>query len=486
MINTISKKITLFLGLVGLLMSPTPLQCTSDIQKLKMLCATHNQVLESGLLSIMHELETSLAYWHTMEDTPFSYAVIRGPKGWIGSKTAREAILNNIEILSKKQEDIANALGTLVKYQATVESLNDSKALETRIAQCFTLSATLLGKPQIVLPQAAEGDLIDYGTSAIKQLSIFHEQYLSLINVHLKPNHLMRNWTKYTLGAACLIATAALAYKHQDALARLKEKTITGLQHIWTNHIQIPIQNTRDILFGRKHYNIVTAEAIEGDKEVVRDRLRLYLPKIFPNKSKEQISEQIEYIIRSKDTRDIMKDWSDQLANPGKKFAWHLTPYFGEEARLFETTVLNYDMIKLQVNEATMAAQQAWEAQQLNAELLAIFPVALSLYGLKKGWDKLFHGKILSEPLQHRLMLADKLLNAYNTGDKYLDNAGFGYLHYHTHALTQYVGRIPSGQQKAFIADIAELNNPAFTVEQKLRVIDQMYRQYAFLNPLAV
>ena len=283
-----------------------------------------------------------------------------------------------------------------------------------------------------------------------------------------------------------MIATAALAYKHQDALARLQEKTITGIQHIWTNHIQVPIQNTRDILFGRKHYNIVTPEAIEGDKVVVRESLHKYLPKIYPKMPKEQISEHIEYIIRSKDTRDIMKDWSDQLANPAKKFAWHLTPYFGEEARLFETTSLLAQIKTLQVNEATMAAQQAWEAQQLNAQLLAIFPVAASLYGLKKGWDKLLHGKILSEPLQYRLMLADKLLNTYNTGNKCLDHAGLGYLHYHVHALKQYIVRMPNGQQKAFIADITELNNPAFTVEQKLRVIDQMYRQYAFLSPLAV
>lgn len=486
MITTISKKITLLLGLLGLLLAPASLQCTSDIEKLKIMCTTHNEVLESGLLSIMHELETSLAYWHTMEDTPFSYAVIRGPKGWVSSKTAQETIQNNIKVLNDKQEEIANALGTLVKYRTSFQSLNDSKALETNIAQCFVLGNNLLETNNPLPNPLTHKALCAYGMQAVNQLATFHKQYLLHINVHLKPNHFIRNWTKYAIGTTSLIVAAALAYKHQDALTRLQEKAITGLQHIWTNHIAIPIQNTRDILFGRKHYNIVTAEVLEGDKEVMRVSLHKYLPKIYPNMTKEQISEHIEYIIKSKDIRDINKDWSDQVANPGKKLMWHFTPYFGEEARVWETSVIKELMWELQIHEVTMALQQAWEAQQLNAELLAIFPVAASLYGLKKGWDKMFHGKILSEPMQHRLMLADKLLNSYNTGNKCLDNAGLGYLHYHIHALKQYAGRISNGQQKAFIADINELNNPAFTVEQKLRVIDQMYRQYAFLNPLAV
>ncbi len=84
------------------------------------------------------------------------------------------------------------------------------------------------------------------------------------------------------------------------------------------------------------------------------------------------------------------------------------------------------------------------------------------------------------------MRLIDKLLNKYNTPDLSLDITAIGFLHYHLSALHYYVSRIPSNKQQAFTADIEELDNPALNVAQKMRVIDQMYREYSFLHALPV
>lgn len=496
MISAISKKITLYLGFMGLLVAPLSAQCDTNLPKLKELCTTHNQIVESSLCNIMHELETSLAYWHTMEDAPFSYAIIRGPKGWISSKTAQDEIQSHIEVLGHEQEKIASALGCLAHYQVIEKSLTNPQDLKKSAATCFELVDILLEKIHIV-PQDRNVDaLITYGAETIKQLPEFHDHYLALIADHLKPNHFIRHWTKYALGTACILAASAIAYTHQDELASFKDNSKAAIYNFWKKNIKEPISNTYNILFDKKHTGIVSNESLEGKRTLLRQGLREFLQKKLPEASTETIDKQVEYMMSTKDIRLVQEDLKDQFGSWGsraysefyKNMRDHVKWGIWTIAKAPDSTK-DQDLrvgqdLDLVIQQGLLTADELLQKTQLNLELFAIIPSILGLYGLKKGYDSLFHRKILSEPLQQRLIYVDKLLNKFNHGTLQLDLSGTGFLRYHVHALSQYVGRVPAHQQKAFKADLEELNNQNLNVSQKLRVIDQMYRQYAFLNDL--
>lgn len=484
MFSLTAKRFILVFTVLNLFVTPGALLGLHDTISLKQLCSTHNQVLESSLMSIMHEVETSLAYWQTMEDTPFSYAVIRGPKGWISSKNAQDEIQEHIEFLSNTQNKIATALGSLTAYQTKEDTITNPKEINAACAQCFGLMDTLLVKTDMHPPLLTTSQGVkEYGIKAINQLPTFYNEWLTSSGHHLKPNHFIRNWTKYTLGGCCLIAATIFAYKNPDKLSSWQHDGKEAILKFWKKQIKAPLENTRDILFGRKHIEVITPEAVAGSKNSFLKSLDEILPIIKPEASQEELAALRTYILETKDSSILVEFWGKQA----KHLIWNtVTNPISGNLHFLETNASLIQLKDWQLNQATLSGQQQWEAQQLNAELLAIFPVMLGLYGLKKGFDALFHGKIVSEPLQNRLMVIDKLLNTYNTGDLQLDTIGIGYLKYHLTALTQHATRIPHGQQKTFKADISELENPTLNVGQKLRVLDQMYRQYSFLNPLAV
>lgn len=478
------KKITLCIGILSL--GLTPILSLANEQKpneLQLLYTAHTQVLESSLLGIMHELETSIAYWQSLEDSSFSHAIIRGPKGWLSSNTAAEDIQEHINVLSDKQTQVATALGTLISFQNAHVPLSDKADLIASINNCFAVPDALLGKTALPSEQFDSTTIISYATESLKQIPHFQEEYLAQISDHLKPNHFVRNWTKYALAAGCFIAATAFAYKNQDKFETWQQNGKEAVINFWKNHIVKPLENTKEILFGRKHLQVITPEAVAGSERTFTNNLDRLLPIIRPNASKEELATLKAHILTTKDSSLIVEFWDDQA----KHLIWNATTnFYNGNLHFLETNASLIQLKDWQFSQFALAIKQLWEAQQLNAEIIAIFPVVIGLYGIKKGYDAVFHRKIVSEPLQQRLTHIDKLLNKYNTGDFQLDTAGTGFLHYHLAALQQYVGRIPSNKQKTFTADLQELKSPTYNVTQKLRVIDQMHRQYAFLNPLTI
>ncbi|MGE0010247.1 MAG: hypothetical protein AB7F19_06975 [Candidatus Babeliales bacterium] len=481
MIRSFFKKSTLYVATLSLLISPALSLGEPISPNSKALCIAYNQALESGLLSVMHELEASLEYWHTVEDNPLSHAIIRGPKGWLSSNSALEDIQNHIKVLAEKQEQVATALGALsTSYLQAPQTEQGDIATS---CNNFDLSESLLGN-HYTRPESFDDVIISaYATQAIEQLSTFQEQYLARVSDHLKPNHFVRNWTKYVLAAGCALAAGVYAYKNQDNLQIWKNNGKAIILKFWQDHIKNPLQNTKKVLFGQKHLPVITPEAVAGSKRTFTTNLDKLLPIIKPKATEEELATLRSYILATKDSSLIVEFWDDQA----KHLIWNATTnFYNGNLHFLETNASLIQLKDWQFSEFALAFKEFWEAQQLNAALIAIFPIALGLYSIKKGYDAIFHRKILSEPLQHRLIQIDKLLNKFNSGDLQLDITGTGFLRYHLSALQHYIGRIPSTKQKAFTADIEELSNPTYSVAQKLRVIDQMYRQYAFLSPLAI
>lgn len=442
---------------------------------LKQLTTSVNYTLEKQLLLIMHEIETSLEYWHAMEDSPFSYTIIRGPKGWVSNISSQELIQTHITVLKEKQTEVAQALGTIARWP--LEHTDAYSAI------CLALPNTLLNQPITLEADGHTEQLLAHGIQLSGSLPTFYKDYIATISNHVQPNHLTRNWAKYAVGTACVAAACWFVRTNQDKIEAWKHNGHEAVINFWTKHIQLPLKNSKDILFGRKHLKVISPEAVMGSEATFAKRLNELLPIIKPNASKEELETIRSYILETKDSSLLVEFWGNQTKN----LVWnYVTNPISGKLHFLEASSALIQLKDWQLNQATLAGQQQWEAQQLNAEILAIFPVVLALYGAKKGYDALFHGKIVSEPLQHRLLLVDKLLNKYNVPEHTFPLEAVGYLNYHIHALAQYLKLIPSAQQKSFNADLLELHNPELSVTQKLRVIDQMHRTYAFLSPLAV
>ncbi len=124
-----------------------------------------------------------------------------------------------------------------------------------------------------------------------------------------------------------------------------------------------------------------------------------------------------------------------------------------------------------------------WSLIKASPWVLASGIAALSVHKLYKK----IRGVPNYDPLRADLVDMALLLNVY--GDSHpadMDACDFGKLVYLAHKLQQEEGRVPKQHRFSFMNEVGLLQRSSLTADQKMKVIDLMYKKYPFLAQQAV
>jgi len=199
----------------------------------------------------------------------------------------------------------------------------------------------------------------------------------------------------------------------------------------------------------------------------------------------------IEKSAKYGDLSPIMPDYTKEIINPLKN------AFFGEFIRLI---LIQIQKQKVDVERTMLQLNQVIKANQLNFNLLAAVPGALSIYLLYKFIirEKTYtylHGTIrdifrevhilLNKNLNKDREITEKLSNREELEALTISNLlrceELGLLLVGLYRLSILGEGLPTRQKKWFLQDLREIQNEQYTIEQRLNTMHRMYGIYPFL-----
>jgi len=506
-----------------------PNSSTEQEQQLYSLVYMLNDVMFSTLVHILHDLEDHLDYWHKQLASPRSYAIIRGPRGWFGSKTTKSVIKEHINALQKAEKAHAEALGSLHILRQT----RDISVLDYATKSLELLSQLTTSRYKKLENTSDFKNVQTALSNAIIEMSVYKKRFDRYIYKNTKPSHLVRHWWKYLFGITAISAAGYTAYHYKDTIGQWYHEGLETLKQQWQQRIVNPIKGIAHNLSAKnneintKNLEELELEMSEIDREINHTKEILSLGKEAfekeafkyyqrrPDIAEDQIQYYVQELTQYGNDTDVMHDMHEQgrnfTTNLGSDIAQAITDKTkkifytpGEtksNCRIIEAPLLSTNFYKLKLDQKELEmlnikleaikvlyqGKQQWHLQEVNAMLGAMIPAALAIYYTYRttafAFSTLFFKKIVLIPLQERILSLRRMLNRFDDGkQKYLPNEAFGHVVYWTHKLRQYSTQLPTEQQENLRQDILELESTALTTKQKHEVVKRMYDVYGFLN----
>lgn len=458
-------------------------------QKLYMLSCILNDITFSTLIHIMHDLENNLSYWHEQLKNPRSYAIIRGPQGWFGSKTTKKEIHEHIQALQVVEKIHAQALGELhvLKHKKNLTQISYS-------VQSLEVLSPLTGTKYNNLNNLDYHNLQISLANAITLMSTYKKRFDHEIYNNTKPSHLIRNWWKYIIGAGVISAVGYAGYQYRKNIPQWYNKTINTLNQQYKQRIVEPIKGIKKSLSNETN-DFKTEKILEKKTNLFRQEAYTYYSRR-PDIHKNDVPKFVKQLIDG-DNTEIMQDLNEQTRNIIKNFCndfiqrtSNLIPEIiiksenKQHVRFGEDSLLLANYHELRIEKTKYEVQKTFYKITV---LVAMFPAALTLYGLYKissiAFSKLFLKKIIFQPLQKRILSVRRALNRLDNGEQQqLSMEAHGHLVYLTHVLRQYISQLPTEHHENFEQDLQELVSH-LTIKQKHKVVKRMYDVYGFLQP---
>ena len=143
--------------------------------------------------------------------------------------------------------------------------------------------------------------------------------------------------------------------------------------------------------------------------------------------------------------------------------------------RALESFFESFSTLKLWFNLKTIEHRPKWL-------LLRSAPFTLSLTWLTWKGYKLYKKPPSCEPIRVALVDIALLLNVYGDATpEEMDPSDFGRLAYSAHKLELEIGLVPKQYRESFLIEVGLLHTSSLNAQQKIKVIDLMYKKYPFL-----
>lgn len=133
------------------------------------------------------------------------------------------------------------------------------------------------------------------------------------------------------------------------------------------------------------------------------------------------------------------------------------------------------------VNKGIDVSEEIIKGQQINYYLSAIVPVFGGLYLMYKNGKYYYNHESYFKPMRKLLRDIDIFCNKL-LGKQEMSLADYGFMYVFVSQLQKYVNCLNLEDRTMIEYDLAELISFEFTIEQKQKVIERMYRTYSFLK----
>ena len=315
------------------------------------------------------------------------------------------------------------------------------------------------------------------------------------------PSHLKRHWLHYTLSGIGLLGGAYILFKHGY------DKNENHLiKNFYTYHIKRPIKNMYDILANDGTDKTVLLQDINESRNRYENKLNLFienakqdseLKRLVKNNIPTIPIEQVplknkEYFLDA--TISFMHTYiPEEAINSYKKWTpldWR-EPYKIQKPEIpehLESSMTSHTLLiqqlRLLVLEKTNKVEEVSQKLDLTVELMAFIPALVSSYAFLKGistYSSKQLQKYTYKPIKKILIQWKLQLNKerYTTTPSLYTQ---GMSIYWSIQLKEYIQHIPKTERVLYCNYLEQLNDETMNSEQKITIIQTMFREFTFLQ----
>ncbi|MFT6765216.1 MAG: hypothetical protein ACJAZS_000083 [Alteromonas naphthalenivorans] len=307
------------------------------------------------------------------------------------------------------------------------------------------------------------------------------------LNNYAPPCHIRRHWTNYVLSSAALIGGAYVISQHgydQNGNHLIKnlytehiKEPVVNMYNILTNNHNpqtLLVQNTQEAL-NRFDQDLDTFITEAQDNDTITVIVNRHIPQNVP--------------LNEVDQQDKLAFLDDILTFSAKQSisdiqSWHPFSTARTVKMLGNSGILFAQQLRLEKMLATNTINQMSDKMNLTVEFMAAVPAMVGSYALFKGIRSYSASHIknyVNTPIKKLLIKLQLQLNK----DRYKQTPSFytqGMSIYWISQLQDYTHRIPTQDREIYTSYLAQISDNALLPEQKITVIDSMFKEFEFLK----
>lgn len=466
-------------------------------------CISLNELLFHILLCQLEQTNEQLEFWTERSDNLVNYYIEKGPFEWI-----YESIMSFFKMFSMKQHkkkrkkkypiqvssvhqleeikskiislerEIAAHLGRLRRMNAAFSTI-ELKDLESHISKCIQNNIYFI--EAITKIPTKQGSFEECCDSIIK--------YQDFVTKKLKetspPNILRRNWLKITIFGIGISIGGYFLYKHRNECNQWIRTTMNSLKEFTIDHVVKPAKNILNIVI--KHHTMSIFNPVE--LQTSKESLKVMLEDIGKDLNKNMSEEDLK-ILEEKAKNFETSIFSKQLENEIRKPLKSLITGNLLRMLLIQSHRLKLDVLRIMEELDTILKQN-----QINFDIMATIPVIIFLGGMTYYVRNIYkqYGittKAYSNIVKH-LRDVERILNHSCARDHAVAIIGAedeGYLLMRLLQIEHWIekAKISPYARKIFSQDLQDLYSPEYSVQQKMKTIERMYRTPAYLPIFSV
>ncbi|KAI0260242.1 NCA2-domain-containing protein [Gloeopeniophorella convolvens] len=411
--------------------------------------------------------------------------------------------LTSLEIHMKRKElerirdERAEALGELTSRRDEL-SRTLQKDLDERSAFLEVINQTLVGQSASSAQIATPTSLLDaLATTSSRILPLHTSLHRKQLHSHslLRPRRLVRIWPRLlVIPPLALYATQQL-YRSQDTLLTLANDAWETLKGFWRGWLVEPLTDiAKTVRTGGEGSVIVQKESISADMQSL-ERMALSLAKDKLNYSPIQLDD-LSSKLRLGDLTPILQIYEEDIKNPVRSAV---------SGTLLRSAFIQIQKAKVDIDQALAGIDKLLKSQELTFAFVGVAPAFSIVYVTGGYLRRLYigssgHGRFGGRRRRTAAWLAvrrvERLLitqphthgHGHHASDKRADGAKStippltaGLLLLSVSSLRQYAEAwLPprSRLREGFLEDIGDLEDPALDREEKLRVVQRMWRSW--------
>ena len=295
-----------------------------------------------------------------------------------------------------------------------------------------------------------------------------------------KPNHFVRNWIRYTVGATVGTIGAYYAYKNMDAIVDASKDAYYSTTRFINNSIVEPIYNIYNIIHYDEHkHKLVSVDDVNVSMQSLERMILDFVKDVHPKMTAQQYQEYLEQAQRG-DITEVMKNYEQELKNPISN------AMFGNLAR---SLLIQVQKQKLAVEQSMISMDSLMKQNELNLEIVAAIPgvlVGLIVYYQLSSYKRKTDYSQITAPMARHVTQIEKVLNR-NLGQSRLPLQDYGFIYLSSSKIKSLANKFSTLIEnprvaRDFTSDLNEVNSVVMSPNQKYNVVTRIWRQYKFLQ----
>jgi len=483
---------------------------------------------ESALFKEVHTIERALEYWQHQELHPASYYFHKSPIKYF-TFDQKEEVANKIQVLKKIREQHFELLGKINIHLSTFDA---QVAVQDQYSWIQKLCRILFAYNE-TLQVADDAEIFPLLYEATNLVSHYKTYMQERLEKYYIPSIFARRWIELMTGVSALAGGGWYRYTHPDMLAGSKETikeygsyakgAIFGkcdsaavdeeyrkYSSIWNaldfrdKRVQsVNLEMAKPVV---KRSNVIRAMmgayldiGVEGCRRVVEAFAEIghafadgaqragyferFANAMVPGTGsvRNGVGHAAAQLSRSprRGAPPVGGDMSPPLAAAEDG---HVPPSVSEENLPFPVSESFHEVYK--TGKLWIALQKAEHPRAWGLIRSAPFTIPVTFFAWKMS--KLLYQRYTKlpdcEPIRVALVDIALLLNVYgDAAPSEMDASDFGRLAYLAHKLELDIGLVPKQYRESFLIEVGLLRTSSLNAQQKMKVIDLMYKKYPFL-----